>query len=302
MALSYAGEDHLRQAAGGKVLGPRGFLMVEDKENAEAFAEESAALSLDLISAAEAVALVPILNPGKIVHASYSSRACDVDTDLLIQDFARTARRNGEIVTGARVTAISHGAEGWTVQTAKGSYSGRILINAAGAWVDKIAAMAGVAPLGFTPYRRSMARLAAPGGQDVSTCPMIYGMGETWYAKPDAGALLVSPAEEDLMEPQDVWPDDMVLAEGLARYEAMVTLPVTRPIATWAGLRTFAPDRVLVIGRDVKRRDFFWLGGQGGFGFQTSAGASQLVADLIAERKPAVDAATVAAVSPARFA
>jgi glycine/D-amino acid oxidase-like deaminating enzyme len=176
-----------------------------------------------------------------------------------------------------------------------------VLVNAAGAWADGIAALAGASPLGITPYRRSMARIPAPGGHDVSGWPMIFGTGETWYAKPDAGALIVSPAEEHPMEPHDAFADDMVLAEGLARYEEMVTAPVTRLLANWAGLRSFAPDRVLVIGRDRGCENFLWLAGQGGYGFQTSAGAAELLADLAAGRPPMLGKETVAALSPARF-
>jgi glycine/D-amino acid oxidase-like deaminating enzyme len=146
-----------------------------------------------------------------------------------------------------------------------------------------------------------MARIPAPGGHDVSRWPMMFGPGEDWYAKPDAGALIVSPAEEDLMEPHDAWADDMVLAEGLARYEEVVTEPVTRLISSWAGLRTFSPDRVLVIGRDPREPSFFWLAGQGGYGFQTCPAASRLAADLIGGRTPELDADLVAALSPARF-
>ncbi|MFM7445936.1 MAG: NAD(P)/FAD-dependent oxidoreductase, partial [Tabrizicola sp.] len=190
---------------------------------------------------------------------------------------------------------------GWRVTSSVGEFTARIVVNAAGAWVDQVAVMAGVRPLGFTPYRRSMARIPAPGGHDVSKWPMMFGPGEDWYAKPDAGALIVSPAEEDLMEPHDAWADDMVLAEGLARYEEMVTEPVTRLISNWAGLRTFAPDRVLVIGPDVREPSFFWLAGQGGYGFQTSAAASRLAANLIGGRTPELEAALVAQLSPARF-
>ncbi|MCB2160006.1 MAG: FAD-binding oxidoreductase, partial [Rhodobacteraceae bacterium] len=118
----------------------------------------------------------------------------------------------------------------------------------------------------------------------------------------DAGALIVSPAEEDPMEPHDAWADDMVLAEGLARYEDFVTEPVTRLISSWAGLRTFAPDRVLVIGADPDVRDFYWLAGQGGYGFQTSPAASRHIADLIGGRTPEIGAAATAQLSPARFA
>jgi D-arginine dehydrogenase len=146
-----------------------------------------------------------------------------------------------------------------------------------------------------------MARIPAPGGHDVSGWPMMFGCGETWYAKPDAGALIVSPAEEHPMAPHDAWADDMVLAEGLARYEEMVTEPVTRMLSNWAGLRTFSPDRVLVIGRDPREPAFFWLAGQGGYGFQSSPAASQLAADLLLERAPAAPKDLIAALSPARF-
>ena len=130
---------------------------------------------------------------------------------------------------------------------------------------------------------------------------MLFGVGEAWYAKPDAGALIVSPAEEHPMAAHDAFADDMVLAEGLARYEAMVTEPVTRLITSWAGLRTFAPDRVLVIGPDQAEPSFVWLAGQGGYGFQTSAAASLLVADLLGGRVPELDAGLVAALSSQRF-
>lgn len=104
------------------------------------------------------------------------------------------------------------------------------------------------------------------------------------------------------MDPHDAWADDLVLAEGLARYEEMVTEPVTRLITSWAGLRTFAPDRLLVIGPDVAEPSFVWLAGQGGYGFQTSPAASKLVTDLILGNTPGLDTTLVAQLSPARFA
>src|SRR5690554_5362353 len=110
--------------------------------------------------------------------------------------------------------------------------------------------MAGAAPLGLQPFRRSMAVIAAPMGHDVGKWPFVDGVDEGWYAKPDAGRWLISPSEQDAAEPHDAWADDMVLAEGLERYQQMVTAPVTRIEHSWAGLRTFAPDRALVIGAD----------------------------------------------------
>lgn len=297
--LSMASGDFFRSQD--SILSPRGLMILARAHEHETLKEEAAGFELPEISVDEARAMVPVIND-TITHAAFGSHAWDIDTDLLIQNFAREARGNGaEIVTRARVTAIAKTAGGWAVTTTAGTYEGRVLVNAGGAWVDQIAEMAGVQPLGFTPYRRSMARIPAPGGHDVSGWPMMFGVGELWYAKPDAGALIVSPAEEDPAEPHDAWADDMVLAEGLARYEEFVTEPVTRLISNWAGLRTFAPDRVLVIGPDKYDPSFFWLAGQGGYGFQTSPAASQLAADLIGGRVTDLGTDLVTSLSPARF-
>lgn len=303
VALSYGTEDYLAHANGG-VLSPRGMMIVGGPDERPGFDAEMSDMDLTEISFDEARAWVPILNPDTVRFAARGFEARDIDTDLLIQNFAREARGNGAVFqTGAPVTSLVRGADGiWTATTPQGEVRARIVVNAAGAWADRVAAMAGIAPLGLVPHRRSMARIPAPGGHDVSRWPMIFGVGETWYAKPDAGALIVSPAEEDPMEPHDAWADDMVLAEGLARYEERVTEPVTRLISSWAGLRTFAPDRVPVIGFAPTDPGFFWLAGQGGYGFQTSAAASALAADLIGSRAPALEADVIAALSPARFA
>lgn len=301
VGLSLASEAYFRSVPG--VLSPRGLMLLAKAGSDEAFEHDLAAMAFDRISVEEARAIVPILNPDVVALAGYAVHAEDVDTDLLIQGFAREAKgRGAQVLTKARVSAIAKAGAGWRVMSSAGEFSARMLVNAAGAWVDQVAVMAGVQPLGFTPLRRSMARIPAPGGLNVSRWPMMFGPGEDWYAKPDAGALIVSPAEEHLMEPHDAWADDMVLAEGLARYEEMVTEPVTRLLASWAGLRTFSPDRALVIGLDVDEPSFFWLAGQGGYGFQTCPAASQLASDLIGGRPPEIGADLVAALSPARFA
>lgn len=300
IALNVASYDFHRNA---DVLSPRGLMLIGSADKAAAFADDQTRMKLASITMQEALDLVPILNPQVVDRAAYHTDAWDIDTDKLVQTFARTARANGgQIVTKAQVTGIARTADGWDVTTQNATYQARTLVNAAGAWVDVIAQMAGIAPLGVTPLRRSMARIPAPGGHDVSGWPMIFGPGENWYAKPDAGALIVSPAEEDLVEPHDAFADDMVLAEGLARYEEHVTEPVTRLLSSWAGLRTFAPDRTLVLGPDTADAQFIWCAGQGGYGMQSSPGASQLLADIIAGRPSPLPADVVAALSPARFA
>lgn len=300
-ALSRASGDYLRHAHGG-VLSPRGFMLVAAASDQAQFEADMSALRVTRMTKGEALAMVPILNPETLGYAGFDADAQDVDTDLLIQNFARDARKNGaSILTGAGVRSISRTKSGYAVITARGTFRAPLLINAAGAWADQIATMAGVAPLGLHPCRRSMARIPAPGGHDVSGWPMLLGAGEAWYAKPDAGKLLISPAEETRVEPHDAWADDMTVAEGIARYEQMVSEPVTRVETTWAGLRTFAPDRTLVIGRDDNQPGFFWLAGQGGYGFQTAPAASALAAELIGGMKPTLPPDMVDALSPARF-
>ncbi|KIN71290.1 NAD(P)/FAD-dependent oxidoreductase [Sulfitobacter guttiformis] len=285
----------------GNYLTPRGLLIVAGPTEETAFRADVVHMGVEPVTPSEARDFVPILDPAKVAFAGYHAPAFDIDTDRLMHDFIRTIRKNGgQIITGATVTNIRKDAHGWHV-SAGGEYTARTLVNAAGAWADLIAGIAGVTPVGIVPHRRSMARLAAPGGHDTSRWPMFFGVGESWYAKPDAGALLVSPAEEVPTHPHDAYADDMTLAEGLDRYENMVVEPVTRPIATWAGLRSFAPDRTLVLGRDPDVPEFVWCAGQGGYGFQTSPAASALLADLVTGRTPTLGAADVAALRPDRL-
>lgn len=281
-------------------LSPRGFMLIARAGEDDGFEADAAQLKCPEVSLQEARSHVPILND-TITRAAYHPEAYDIDTDRMIQDFAKTIRSNGgRVLTGTPVTGIHHDG---TRQVACGPdiLRATTLVNAAGSWADQIAVMAGVTPVGITPHRRSMARIPAPDGLDVSRWPIFFGVGEAWYAKPDAGALLVSPADEDATEPHDAWPDDMVLAEGLDRYGQCVTAPVTRLLASWAGLRSFAPDRTLVLGRDAAQPEFIWCAGQGGYGFQTAPAASQLLADLVLGYTPAIDADTIAALSPSRF-
>jgi len=301
-ALNRASVDYLANFDQ-SVLSPRGVMSVARADQKDAFLAEVAAFDMEVLPQSEATKMVPILNPETVAFAAHSPTPCDLDTDLLLQNFARSARAQGaEMRTGARVDTITHRrGGGWQIGAGGQRISCRILINAAGAWADHAAGLAGVAPLGLQPYRRSMARLPAPGGHDVTDWPMLHSAADDWYAKPDAGKWLVSPSEADPMAPFDAFADDMVIAQGLDRYSWMVTTPVTRVETTWAGLRTFAPDNALVIGFDGDANDFFWLAGQGGYGFQTAAAASALAADLIAGRAPALAADVVAALDPLRF-
>ncbi len=299
VALTGASRDAL-DARG--VLSPRGLLLVGKDADRAQWEADRAAFGIRRVTMAEARGMVPVL-AADVTLAAVHAAALDIDTDRLMQGCARDIRTaGGTIRTRAQVTAVRRIRGGWAVTAGGTVHEARVLVNAAGAWADAVAALAGVAPRGLVPHRRSMARIPAPEGHDVARWPMILGAGETWYAKPDAGALIVSPADEDPMHPHDAWADDMVLAEGLARWESHADAPVTRLIASWAGLRTKTADGAPVVGPDPDDPAFVWCAGQGGQGFQTAPAVAQLVADLVAGRTPAVDAATVAAVSPARCA
>ncbi|MEM6310059.1 MAG: FAD-binding oxidoreductase [Pseudomonadota bacterium] len=298
--LSRASEDYHRSAYGG-YLSPRGLMLLGAAEDAH-FEKDRTYLGCDEISVADAQTRVPILNTDHVRRAAFRDGAEDIDTDRLLQDFAKTIRKTGgQVETHAAVTDIRKMHNGWAISTATTTYEGRLLVNAAGPWADEIARLAGRTPIGLSPLRRSMARIPIPGDHDLTHWPMFFGVGETWYAKPDAGQLIVSPAEEDPCPPMDAYPDDMVLAEGFARYQDFVRPKVTRPTATWAGLRTFAPDRTLVLGPDPIDPSFIWSVGQGGYGFQTAPAASQLVADLTVGNAPEFPPDIVAALSPNRF-
>ncbi|MEQ8306096.1 MAG: FAD-binding oxidoreductase [Hoeflea sp.] len=284
------------------LLSPRGEMLVAteaDLSSLDAYLDGSE--GLERLSARQARDLVPILREEAIAAAAIEWDAQDIDVDRMLQGFARQLRGSGgSIVTGAPVQSISHKDGVWTVSTPAGTHSAPLIVNAAGGWADSVAAMAGVGPLGLMPLRRSAVLLPAPDGHDISRWPLFASAGDEWYAKPEAGKLMISPADEDPVEPHDVWADDMVIAEGLHRYEQAVTVPVTRVEHSWAGMRTFAPDRTPVVGFASDAEDFFWLAGQGGYGMQTAPALSQLAADLCLGRLSPLPQTVIEALSPAR--
>lgn len=305
-ALNSASEPVLQEPEGisdQSLLSPRGeMLIATEAELPDLNAYLEGASGLEELSAKEAVALFPILREELIAAAAIERAAQDIDVDRLLQGFARLLRHNrGRIVTDAPVQAISREKGVWRVKTPKGNFEAPVIVNAAGAWADEVAHLAGVRKIGLVPMRRSAAILPAPEGHDVSAWPLVASASESWYAKPEAGKLMVSPADEDPVDPHDAWADDMVLAEGLYRFEQAVTMPVTRVERSWAGLRSFVADRTPVAGFAPDAEGFFWLAGQGGYGVQTAPALSQLTADLCLGRAPSLDTQTVGALDPKRL-
>ncbi|PWR02712.1 glycerol-3-phosphate dehydrogenase [Meridianimarinicoccus roseus] len=291
------------ELADGPLLKPRGELMIATEAELpllDAYAE--GATGLERITGAQAGALCPLLRPGHVAAALYEPGAQDIDVDRLLQGYLRRLKaRGGRVQCRAPVSAILRQSDGWRITAGGRAYSAPLIVNAAGGWADSVARMAGAVPLSLVPLRRSAVLVPLPDGIDAAAWPVVVSAPETWYAKPDAGMLMVSPADADPVEPHDAWPEDIVIAEGLDRFQQAMALEVTRVGRSWAGLRTFAPDRTPVVGHDPQVPGFFWLAGQGGYGVQTAPALAQLAAALVTGGDTAPYAGTPAALSPARF-
>jgi D-arginine dehydrogenase len=284
------------------LIRPRGTLYVAGEDRLDELrALEVGAGTFERLSGAEARSRVPILRPQASAAALYEAGAMDIDVDALHQGFLRRLRRQGgQLVADAPVTGLQRAAAGWIAATPKGDFGAPIVINAAGSWADRVAALAGLAPLGLQPTRRTAALIDGP-ELDFAGWPLVIDVGETVYFKPDAGRLLISPADETDTEPCDAQPDDLDVAIAADRIERMTTLSVRRIAHRWAGLRTFAPDRTPVCGFDPRTEGFFWLAGQGGYGIQTSPALAALAARLVL-RAPGELAELETALTPDRYA
>lgn len=273
-----------------ELLTRRGLLFVAREDQRQTLERHHATVSglvrdARLLSAAEAIALCPVLRPGHIVAAMLEPDARDIDVAALLHGYLRGLRQHGgRIVTGADVTGVARDAGAWRVDTAAGTFVAPLLVNAAGAWADELALLAGARPLGLVPKRRTAMLVDAPDGHDVAAWPMVVDADEQLYFKPDAGRLLVSPADETPSPPCDARPDEIDVATGIERLQRATTVPVRRVRHSWAGLRTFAADKDLVAGFDPAVDGFFWLAGQGGYGIQTSPSMGRLASALIAGR------------------
>jgi len=273
------------------LLAPRGALYVAMHEQAHLLAAVQAELeasggSIERLDAQGTLAKAPCLRAESAHGALYEAAAQDIDVSALHQGFLRGAKQAGAVVqTNAEVTAARREQEMWRIDLAGApSLRAKTVVDAAGAWADEVAKMFGAAPVGLEPRRRSAFTFKAPEGVSSAHWPAVVGIDEGWYFKPDAGQLLGSPANADPTFPHDVLPDELDIATGIARIESATTLAIRRPGATWAGLRTFAPDGEMVIGWDDAAPAFFWLAGQGGYGIQSAAGASQLAAALLQQQ------------------
>ena len=230
--------------------------------------------------------LCPLLAEAYVAASVYEPGALAIDVDALHQAYLRAFRRRGGVVaTGSRLEGLERRGGRWTLRTASGIFASPIVVNAAGAWADHVAAMAGSACSRVQPYRRTAVLVDPPVDMAIAGWPLVMDIDEEFYFKPDAGALLLSPADETACEPCDAQPDEWDIAVAVDRVCAATTLEVRRIRHSWAGLRTFTRDRMPIAGPDRDLPGFHWLAGQGGYGIQTAPALARLLAARIREEE-----------------
>ena len=307
-ALTRATRPFLAQPPAGfaehPILTPRGATIIGSASQADGVRAMYEAIvpftrDIELHDAARVQAAVPVLKPEFAQIGLHEPGAADIDVNELHQGFLRGLRaRGGQLRLNVDIRAISHGADGWQIDDGGQVFRAPLLLNAAGAWVDQVAVLAGVAPLGITPKRRSAFVFDPPEHVDTAHWPFVHAFDESFYFKPDAGLLLGSCANADPVEPHDVQPEEYDIALGIHRIEEATTMTIRRPRRTWAGLRSFIADGDLVGGFAADAPGFFWVAAQGGYGIQTSAAMGEACANLALGRplpSPLVDAGLSAA-------
>lgn len=286
------------------VLTSRGALTmgrVGQEHEVEAFAAQyrSIGVEVQLLDRDAMVGYVPGLRP-EWICAALEPSTCDIDVGALHQHYLAQAQREGaELWCRAGLRSAERVGSGWVLNLANGRrVDAAILVNASGAWADPVAQLAGINPLSIIPYRRTIAQIGV--GRIVpDTLPLVLDVAGRFYFKPESGRLWLSPHDETPSAPCDAAAEELDVALAIDRFEHVVDWPVTRVEHRWAGLRSFAPDRLPVYGFDTRDKAFFWFAGQGGFGIQTAPAAAELASRLLlGEGAGALDPAPYA---PNRF-
>lgn len=284
-------------------LHPRGALHVADADgigHLEKMSTEFAAsgVAMEWLDRPALETRIPGLRPGW-VRALAEPSCSDIEVASLHGAYLRWARKLGaELIVNAEVTGIERRGRRWRLETAAGPMDADVLVNAAGAWADRVAGLAGCAPLGIQPYRRTVSQLRVFPSVPADL-PLIIDAAERFYFKPESGRLWLSPHDETPSAPSDCAPEEIDIAVAIDRLQKVVDWQVERVEHSWAGLRSFAPDRLPVYGYDSAQPGFFWFAGQGGFGIQTAPAAAHIGAAQLLNRTPAP---MVAAIDPGRYA
>ena len=288
--LTLAGRGFLENPPDGfadyPILSPLPVLMIgrKDQRNlVEALvADAGRHVNLAVLDEPAARRLCPLLRPGYVRLAVLEEGARAIDVDALHHGYLRgIRRRKGRVKLGHGVDRIDRTAVGWSVRSGDHLFNAPIVVNAAGAWCDVVASMAGVPPIGLIPKRRTAFTFGAPTGVNLEGMPMVIDVAEQFYFKPEAGQLMGSLAEATPMEPHDVRPEEIDVARAIERIEAATTLEIRHVRRAWAGLRSFVPDGLPVAGEAPGCDGFYWLAGQGGAGIMTSSTMGRVITGLI---------------------
>jgi len=270
------------------LLSPRAGLTIgraQDRDRIEAFVDRFAPLGVDvrMIGRDEMTAHVPGLRP-EWCHGAYEAKGADIDVAGLHQIYLAQARRSGSVLkVRARVAQASREGGDWRLEWPGGTVRAALVVNAAGAWADPVASLFGAAPLGITPLRRTIVQVRTDPLPPLQM-PLTFGIDEDFYFKPQSGRLLISPHDEIPDTAHDVAPEELDVAIAIDRFEHAVDWRIAALERRWAGLRSFAPDRLPVYGFDPQVPGLFWFAGQGGFGIQTAPAAARLASQLLLGR------------------
>lgn len=267
------------------LLSPRDVIMIARPDQQDTLDRELAKLSgetqVERLDAQGLKQRHALLRDGYGAGGMLDRSGHDIDVHALHQGYLRLFReRGGNLINKAGVTGFSRVKNTWQLHMNNESQQAAVVVNAAGAWADQIGALAGAEAIGLVPKRRTALIVDAPDGVDVEALPIVVDIDEQFYMKPDAGRLLISPANEDPMSPCDVQPDEMDIAHCVDRIERAFDLQVRRIANKWAGLRSFVADKAPVAGFSARAPGFFWLAGQGGYGIQSAPALSRLAAAL----------------------
>jgi len=284
------------------LLTPRGALFVAGPDQMAALedflAEPPNTGLLERFDASRALEMSPALKPETVAGAAFEPAAQDIDVNALLMGYLKGFRAGGgTLIAKAEAKSMLRRAGTWEVETPAGRLAAPVLINAAGAWADEVAYLAGAQPVGLVPKRRTA--LTIDPGEPINQWPLTISLDETWYFRPEGGDLLISPADEMPSPPCDCQPDEMDIALCIERIQSVTRLEIRTLVSKRAGLRTFVHDKSPVCGFADDVDGFFWLAGQGGYGIQTAPALARITAALVTGNEVPAELADRGASAPA---
>lgn len=291
--LTRASESFFRAPPEGfadvSLFSPRPILMIAREDQREALDKLTEAVAAETVvrrlTGSALSRVQPLLRKGYATDGMLDELGQDIEVNALLQGYLRQFKaRGGSVRAGAIVTSLNWDGTAWRIETTKGEVRATVIINAAGAWADEISAHAGAEAIGLIPKRRTAMIIADHATIKTAHLPITIDVDEEFYLKPDAGRLLISPADETPSVPCDAQPEELDIAIGADRIMTAFDLTIRRIESSWAGLRNFAPDGAPVVGYSDVKPGFFWLAGQGGYGIQSAPAMAQFAAAAARER------------------